>query len=63
MRVQSESYVRADMINSSIRSQIHLLGQLIQHIEQGNPVNGYVFETLRTVEREIRDLRKIFFNQ
>ena len=63
MRAQSESYVRADMMTSTIRSQIHSLDQLIQHIEQGNPVNGYVFETLRTAEKEIRDLRKIFFNQ
>jgi len=33
---------------------------LIQHIEQGNPINGYVFETLRATEKEVRDLRGYF---
>ena len=62
MNTVTQKNLSEDLFASSLRSQINILMNVLNHIETGNPINDYVAENLRTVEKDIRWLRKISFN-
>ncbi len=47
-----------DMVVTMIRTQVSSLLSVLDHIEMGNVMNGYVHETLKRVEKNIHWLRK-----
>lgn len=46
-----------DMIVTLIRTQIGSLISVLNHIETGNTINGYVNDTLKRVEKNLHWLR------
>ena len=62
MNTTAQKNLSEDLFVSSLRSQIDLLMKVLNHVETGNPINDYVAENMKAVEKDIRWLRKISFN-
>ena len=62
MEILSEKNIHEDLFVSFLRSQTNSLQKVLTHIEQGNEINGYVDENLKSVEKDLRRLRKFYFN-
>ena len=52
-----EKNIHEDLFVSFLRSQINSLMKVLNHIEQGNDINGYVNENIKCVEKDLRWLR------
>ena len=57
-----EKDIHEDLFAGFLRSQINVLHKVLTHIEEGNPINGYVDENIKCVEKDLRWLRKFYFN-
>ena len=62
MDILSEKNIHEDLFVSFLRSQTSSLQKVLTHIEQGNEINSYVDENLKSVEKDLRRLRKFYFN-
>ena len=62
MNEQFLNRIHEDLIIRLLRSQIELLMNLVNHIEAGNDINGYVEDNLKRVEKDLRWLRKFYLN-
>ena len=62
MRIDYGMHVKKDLMVRLLQSQIQILNKVLHHIEQNNPINGYVEENLKSVEKELRWVRKFYFN-
>ena len=62
MNTAAQKNLSEDLFVSSLRSQIDLLMKVLNHVETGNPINDYVAENMKAVEKDIRWLRKVSFN-
>ena len=62
MNTTAQKNLSEDLFVSSLRSQIDLLMKVLNHVETGNPINDYVAENMKAVEKDTRWLRKISFN-
>ena len=49
-----------DFIVSLLRSKVTQLLKVLNHIEDGNSLNGFVNENLRNVEKDLRSLREFY---
>ena len=54
--------VSEDVIVQLLYTQIRILDQVLKYIEAGNSINGYVDENIKSVEVDLRWLRKFCFN-
>ena len=45
-----------------LRAQINSLQNILRSIEEGGVVEDYMYENLKVVEKNLRWLRKLFFN-
>lgn len=57
-----ETGLQKEMFIVSLRAQMHLLKTILIHIENNNPINGYVDENLKSIEKELRWARNSYFN-
>ena len=62
MEAMSENNIHEDLVASFLRSQRKRLDKILDHIEQGNDINDYVNENIKCVEKDLRWLRKFYFN-
>ena len=58
INLTTQSCIQEDLIVQLLYSQIRTLGKVLNHIETGNPINGYVDENIKCVEKDLRWLRK-----
>jgi len=58
---RGDSKLQLELMVSVLRSQVGILLKILTHIEQGNHVNGYVQENMKLVEKDLRWLRKYYF--
>ncbi len=54
--------VSEDIAVSFLRSQIVTLNTIIENIEKRSIVNDFANEHLKRVEKNLRSIRKLFFN-
>lgn len=54
--------VSEDVIVQLLYAQIGVLNNILKHIEAGNSINGYVDENIKSVEIDLRWLRKFYFS-
>ena len=62
MKATSENNIHEDLVVSFLRSQMKRLDKILNHIEEGNDINTYVNESIKCVEKDLRWLRKFYFN-
>ena len=62
MESLSEKNIHEDLFVGFLRSQLSHLQNILSHIEQGNPINGYVDENIKRIEKDLHWLRRFYFN-
>ena len=60
LSMQTMSNIRRDFVATHLRSQINSLGKILEHIEKEKDFEfDYADESLKGVENNLRQLRKI----
>lgn len=59
MLVQTMSSIRKDFVASHLRSQINRLRGILSTIEAEDADNMYAFESLKEIEVNLRQIRKL----
>ena len=54
------SPISEDLIVQLLYTQIQTLSKILHHIESGNPINDYVEENVKNIEKKLRWLRKFY---
>ncbi len=62
MTVERLTNSNLDIIVSMLRTQIDALEKLQKSIEEEHAVGNYAHESVKRVEKNLRWLRKLFFN-
>ncbi len=63
MSINLTNDLHEDFIVSLLHSRMNLLLKTIHYVEAGNPINGYVQENLKEVERDLRwVVKKLYFD-
>ena len=56
--LKTKNRIQKDLVVQLLYSQIRALCKVLNHIETGNPMNDYVDENIKSVEKDLRWLRK-----
>ena len=62
MRIDYGMHVKKDLMVRLLQNQVQILTKVLHHIEHNNPINGFVEENLKSAEKELRWVRKFYFN-
>lgn len=58
MRKHDTVSYNADLVVSSLRAQMSFLSSTLNHIQDGNEINGYVMEGIKRVAKDLYWLRR-----
>jgi hypothetical protein len=62
MNANAKNRIHEDLIVQMLYSQIRTLCKVVTHIQSGNDINGFVDESVKSVEKDLRWLRKSCLN-
>lgn len=62
INLNAKNRIQKDLIVQLLYSQVRTLCKVLTHIETGNPLNEYVDENIKCMEKDLRWLRKSCLN-
>ena len=61
-KIINKGSIYSDVILRILRSQVLQLTKIIEYLEEGNHINDYVNENTKSIEKNLRWLRKFYFD-